>query len=263
MKVRDAMTPQPLVATPATSVMSARRLMTHARIRHLPVLEADRLVGIVSDRDVQLTDRALVNGLTALQSDLVTGRYRPLRSVMSSPVQTIGPDAPLSEAARRLRQARIGALPVVDEQGELLGIVTAHDCLAYVDVAAAPVRPAPGGPTRQLRPMPAGDDRPGRRTVRPVALVVHQDAATRVRLASELQAEGYFVHTCPGPLSSTRCPAMVDDPAVVCPRVPATLDLVVVDRRAEATRLPMAYRTWRPGVAIRVVEEEAEHPAVV
>ena len=56
MRVRDAMTPSPLVVTPSTSVMSARRIMRHAGIRHLPVLDGDVLIGMLSDRDVIVKD---------------------------------------------------------------------------------------------------------------------------------------------------------------------------------------------------------------
>jgi acetoin utilization protein AcuB len=118
--------------------MSARRMMVNAGIRHLPIVDDGRLVGIVSDRDVSVTDPPIAAGLTLLQSELLWGRYRLVATVMSRPV-VISPDAPLSEAAATLRRRRIGALPVAEE-GQLVGIISTYDCLAALERGAFPPR---------------------------------------------------------------------------------------------------------------------------
>lgn len=128
MYVRVVMTPDPVVVWPSTSVLYARRLMERHGIRHLPVVADAGVVGMVSARDIVMTDRQLAASLAELQSDLVTGRYRRVESVMSTPVVTAAPDMPLDAAARLLATRRIGALPVVDNSW-LVGILTTTDCL--------------------------------------------------------------------------------------------------------------------------------------
>jgi hypothetical protein len=95
MQVHDVMTPDPVVVWPSTSVLYARRLMERNGFRHLPVMAGSRLVGIVSARDIQPTDRVLVSTLTALHSDLLAGRYRSVETVMSRPLCAISPRSPI------------------------------------------------------------------------------------------------------------------------------------------------------------------------
>lgn len=112
----------------------ADELMRMERIRHLPVLDDDGdLAGIVSQRDLfrSALARALGYGETAQQKllDMLS-----VKEVMSHPVETIGPDASLAEAARRMRQRGIGCL-VVLEGDRLVGILTEGD---FVRRAAGP-----------------------------------------------------------------------------------------------------------------------------
>lgn len=128
MRVRQWMT-HPVTVTPQTSVLNARRLMRVQRVRHLPVVTgAARVVGMISDRDVSLTDSQTVQALSALQSDLVLGRYRPVETVMSKPVQVLAADEPVSLASDLMLRWRVSGLPVV-EQGTLVGIITTTDLL--------------------------------------------------------------------------------------------------------------------------------------
>lgn len=139
MRVRDVMTSDPVTVPPSSSMLAAPRLLARHGIRHLPVVDDDRLVGVVSDRDLDLTDRRVRRALAELGSDLVSGRFRLVQDVMSVPVHTVASDAPLGAAAALLRQHRIGALPVVDEE-RLVGVVTRTDCLRVLerDTADAP-----------------------------------------------------------------------------------------------------------------------------
>jgi CBS domain-containing protein len=96
----------------------ASQILRWRVIRHLPVLDAeDHLVGILSDRD--LLQHVVEGPAGAL----------PLREVMHTAVETIGPDAPLAEASAKLAIARIDCLPVVRGR-KLLGILTSADVLA-------------------------------------------------------------------------------------------------------------------------------------
>ena len=131
-QVRDWMTSDPLTVTPDTELMEARALLEEHGFRHLPVVDGDRLVGMVSDRDVRIDQ----GDLERLDDEHLLARIRSRRSVeavMSSPVHVVEPDAPISEAARLMLSRRVSALPVVDELGDegatLVGVVTTTDCL--------------------------------------------------------------------------------------------------------------------------------------
>ena len=117
MNVREAMTPRPVVVTPETTIEAATSLMRRRRFRHLPVVADDALVGVVSERDL--------HALESPDDDLVR-RQRPVHSIMTPNVVTIGPDDPVEQAARLLLENKIGCLPVV-EDGALVGIITESD----------------------------------------------------------------------------------------------------------------------------------------
>ncbi len=105
-------------------------IMTLGRIRHLPVLEEGRVVGVLSQRD--LFHSALVRLLgfqPREQKDLM--RTVRVREVMTKPVITISPEAPVKEAARLMMEKKIGCLPVVDGE-KFVGVITETDILRYV-----------------------------------------------------------------------------------------------------------------------------------
>jgi acetoin utilization protein AcuB len=128
MLVRDVMRPDPITVSPDTTLPQAVRLAAQRGIRHLPVVEGERLVGIVSDRDLK---RAMASPATSLEAHEL--RYLldrlPVREIMSAAVITIGPMMPVEEAARLMVLEKIGALPVI-EADRLVGIVTETDVLA-------------------------------------------------------------------------------------------------------------------------------------
>lgn len=124
MNVRDVMTRQPVVIRPDATVEDAVALMRRGRFRHLPVVEGDALVGVISDRDFRPLDAA---------SDR-DARGRSIRSLMTRHVLTIAPDDPLEDAARIMLDNKVGCLPALDGDA-LVGIVTESDIFrAFVDV---------------------------------------------------------------------------------------------------------------------------------
>lgn len=129
MRVRHTMTPDPITLPTGASLAEALDLMVRNEIRELPVLDGRRLVGIITERDL----RALLGpGIKdADLSDVDEGLLQTqVDEVMSDEVQSISPDAGLGEAARLLADLRVGALPVVDERGRLVGILSVTDVLA-------------------------------------------------------------------------------------------------------------------------------------
>lgn len=124
MRVREWMSPDPVTVTPSTPVPEARRLLRYYGVRHLPVVEGERVVGIISDRDVRI-DEATLRALARARGD----DAREVRLVMSAPAHVVGPDETIEAAARSMLSWRISALPVVAPGGRLLGIITTTDCL--------------------------------------------------------------------------------------------------------------------------------------
>jgi acetoin utilization protein AcuB len=130
--VKDSMTREVVTLSPGTMAAEALALCREKRIRHLPVLEEGRLAGIVSDRDLRSAAPALGD----------PGRAEALQNLQISHVMTRAvvithPDDPIEEAANRMREKRIGCLPVV-EDGDLLGILTSSDVMeALVQLTGA------------------------------------------------------------------------------------------------------------------------------
>jgi acetoin utilization protein AcuB len=117
--VRDWMTKQPATVAPDCSIGAALAHMRRADVRHLLVVDADRLVGIVSHRDW----RRVPAGGTP---DGWEGQ--PVTRIMTEDPVTVAPDTPVTAAARVLLEHRIGCLPVRDGEA-IVGIFTTSDAL--------------------------------------------------------------------------------------------------------------------------------------
>ena len=130
MKVRELMTTDVATIGRNDELTIADDIMKMKRVRHLPVLEEGRLVGILTQRDLfhAALSTALNFGEKAQKEFLKTV---VVKEVMTDDVRTIGPDADVKEAARLLIEHRIGCLPVV-ENGKLVGIVSETDLLRLV-----------------------------------------------------------------------------------------------------------------------------------
>jgi acetoin utilization protein AcuB len=134
--VRDWMTQVLATLSPEASVAEALTLCRERRIRHIPILEEGRLVGIVSDRDLRDASPALGDPerASALQEIRVG-------DVMTREVSTADPQDSIENVAQEMYELKIGSLPVVAEEDEeeLLGIVTSSDVMrALVTLAGLP-----------------------------------------------------------------------------------------------------------------------------
>lgn len=125
--VKNLMTANPRSVHSEVSLEQAAALMKEVNCRQLPVLDDERLIGIITDRDIRLA-------VITPTSDLDFTHHKELREFavgefMTADPKTVTPDTPAAEAAALLRQLKIGALPVLDD-GKLVGIITVSDCLA-------------------------------------------------------------------------------------------------------------------------------------
>ena len=105
----------------------ASDIMNLARIRHLPILEGDRLVGIISQRDLFRASLASVMGYDYAETrDHL--KSVAIREAMVKEVITVEPDSEIQEAGRIMLEKRIGCLPVV-QNDRLVGMLTETDIL--------------------------------------------------------------------------------------------------------------------------------------
>ncbi len=164
MHVSEWMSLTPITVARETTVAAAWNIMREKEIRHLPVCDTGRLVGIVSERDIL---RALPSPLTSLSPGEI--RYVldsvTVDGLMTRPVITIAPGATVADAVELLLANRIGALPVTASD-RLLGIITETDLLSAfasrmgeaAELHDRPRSPA-GRPTLATRPGVMRDER--------------------------------------------------------------------------------------------------------
>ncbi len=171
MLVRDCMTPHPIKVHPESDPLAALGLCKSARIRRLPVVDADdRIVGLV-------TRNMLEQFLAKAPSPGVMKRQHSIEQVMVSPALTVEPDYPLEEAARLMVDHKIGSLPVV-ESGQLIGIITETDIFKqFVEIL--------GGQTTATRLTVEVLDTPGE-----LAKVVNVVAALQGNICSVILTPG-------------------------------------------------------------------------
>ena len=170
MLVEDIMRTAVVTITPKTSLPAAVRLMRQRGIRHLPVVDDDVLVGIVSDRDLK---QAMASPATSLETHELNYLLEALTvdEIMTRAVMTIGRTFPVEEAARLMVKEKVSALPVT-EAGRLVGIVTETDVLeVFVKAMGA------GEPSSRIDVMLT------ERTA-PLADVVHALEEARVEISS-------------------------------------------------------------------------------
>ena len=128
MTVERYMTPNPISVRPDTSLRKAQDLLHAHQIRHLPVVQRRRLVGIITDRDLrQLLPSPLATPeeLERFGSD---GARVKVRDVMNRRILSVTPDTRTHRAARLMVEHRIGCLPVL-RGSTLVGIITTIDLL--------------------------------------------------------------------------------------------------------------------------------------
>lgn len=130
--VRDYMTSKVFMIHYDKKLIAVQEIMKWAHIRHVPVVDREkRLVGILSHRDLLHASISSMDPISEPQRRLHLGTVA-LDQVMKTPVQTIGPDAPVQEAAKRMREGKIGCLPVI-EDGHVVGIISEYDLLGIVE----------------------------------------------------------------------------------------------------------------------------------
>ncbi|HEY9899780.1 MAG TPA: CBS domain-containing protein [Pantanalinema sp.] len=144
MQIRTIMTSPAHAVTPQTSIKDLLATFKDRQVSGFPVVEGDKVVGVVTESDLVYRDRPLKPPAFLALFDMVIPLETPehlreeiiktvgshVGDVMTAPAVTISPDADVSEAASLMVERRINRLPVVDASGRLVGIVSRADLVA-------------------------------------------------------------------------------------------------------------------------------------
>ena len=115
--IRSLMTREPRTVDTATTVVEAARIMRDENVGLVPIVESDRLLGMITDRDIAV--RVVAAGKSPDTTRVVDAASREL--------VTVDPGHDFDEALRLMATHRVRRLPVVDEDGKLVGIVAQAD----------------------------------------------------------------------------------------------------------------------------------------
>ncbi len=127
MLVGNWMTPNPVHVTPETSMMRASKTMKDKNVRGLSVVdEKGTLVGIVTDRDIKEASPSKATTLDVHELYYLLSEIK-VKDIMSTRLVTITPDESVEKAAVLMMDHKIGGLPVVDDGGKLIGVITQTD----------------------------------------------------------------------------------------------------------------------------------------
>ena len=129
--VKDLMMGSPVTLKPEDTLDLANDIISLGRIRHIPVVKDERLVGLLSERD--LIGAAAIKSL-GLDQKRKSGLLKSvlIKDVMKTKVITVKPDTLIRNAARVMADKKISCVPVV-ENGALIGLLTTTDILRYVE----------------------------------------------------------------------------------------------------------------------------------
>lgn len=126
MLVKELMTTDLMIIKRNESVKKAQNIFENNSFRHLPIVEDGRVLGVISDRDINrsIAISATVSEMCGVEMD----DELKVESIMTKDFLSIAPDDKLKEAGRIMMERKIGCLPVVDN-GRLVGIITETDIL--------------------------------------------------------------------------------------------------------------------------------------
>ncbi len=128
MTVTDLMSTDLVTLTEDETLADAQRCMARGRIRHLPVLRDRTLVGLLTHRDLLAASFSIFAEVDSVEQRRIFGTV-PVVELMHRDVVTVPPTMSVSKAAHILLDNKYGCLPVIEESGAMVGIVTEADFL--------------------------------------------------------------------------------------------------------------------------------------
>ena len=132
--VREIMMGSPVTLKPEDTLDLANDVISLGRIRHIPVVDDGRLVGIITERDLMGAAAIQIFGLKQKNKSALL-KSVSIKEVMKKRVVTAAPDTPIKDVAHLMADKKIGCVPVVSA-GTVVGLVTTTDILRYVESLA-------------------------------------------------------------------------------------------------------------------------------
>lgn len=129
--VKEIMAKEMKSVSPDTVLPEAHQVMIRNNIRRLPVVDGDKLMGIVTLSDIQQASPSDATSLSVWELNYLLAKLT-IKKIMTSPVMTIGEDDPVNEAANMMLTNKFGGIPVVNSAGRLVGMVTESDIFRLV-----------------------------------------------------------------------------------------------------------------------------------
>jgi acetoin utilization protein AcuB len=128
MRVADILTTTPITVGLDDNLAKIKRIFDTHAFHHLLVVAEGELFGVISDRDVLRAVSPFVDSPSERAMDAATMKRHAHQIMTRKPVTATG-DEPVDVAARRMLEANVSCLPVVDEKDQVIGIITWHDLL--------------------------------------------------------------------------------------------------------------------------------------
>lgn len=125
MLVKDRMSPNVFTITPETPIPDALQLMEEKKIRRLPVVDNNRLVGIVTLLDLVRASPSPATSISVWELNYLLAKL-PVKDIMAKKVYCVTPETTIDKAAALMREHSIGGLPVVDGE-QVVGMITETD----------------------------------------------------------------------------------------------------------------------------------------
>ncbi len=133
MLVKNRMTTEVITLNPDQTLLKAMTLIQQKGIRHLPVVQGDKVVGMVTEFDVRKAGASDSSTLSVFELNYLLDQIK-VGSFMSKKLITVSPEEPIEVAAKKIYDHKIGALPVV-EKDRLIGLITSSDILeTFIEV---------------------------------------------------------------------------------------------------------------------------------
>ncbi|MDM8526965.1 CBS domain-containing protein [Anaerolineales bacterium HSG24] len=129
--VRDWMSKKVIIISPKTALPEAHRLMSDHNIRRLPVLKNNQLVGMLTLGDVRGAEPSEATSLSIWEVNYLLAKMKINQTMSPNPI-TISEDATIANAAKVMLDHKISGLPVVNETGDIVGIITESDIFRMI-----------------------------------------------------------------------------------------------------------------------------------